>query len=131
MERISCLIYHPRCIIFRPQSGNLVRCPVDPYQIIPDKCKCVDYQTLKLQENPEDVPHGEMPRHLQLYCDRYLTDNVAPGNRVTIVGVFSIKKMFQKGVSFTFVQNKFHFRKINLWPVLEHLIFVFWEFTWK
>ncbi|RCN37179.1 MCM2/3/5 family protein [Ancylostoma caninum] len=79
-----------------PQSGQLQRCPVDPYHIVPDKCHCVDYQTLKLQENPEDVPHGEMPRHLQLYCDRYLTDKVAPGNRVTLVGVFSIKKLFQK-----------------------------------
>ncbi|KAK6022407.1 MCM2/3/5 family protein, partial [Ostertagia ostertagi] len=79
-----------------PQSGQLQRCPIDPYHIVPDKCHCVDYQTLKLQENPEDVPHGEMPRHLQLYCDRYLTDRVAPGNRVTLVGVFSIKKLFQK-----------------------------------
>ncbi|PIO63953.1 MCM2/3/5 family protein [Teladorsagia circumcincta] len=79
-----------------PQSGQLQRCPIDPYHIVPDKCQCVDYQTLKLQENPEDVPHGEMPRHLQLYCDRYLTDRVAPGNRVTLVGVFSIKKLFQK-----------------------------------
>ncbi|VDP35971.1 unnamed protein product [Heligmosomoides polygyrus] len=79
-----------------PQSGQLQRCPIDPYHIVPDKCQCVDYQTLKLQENPEDVPHGEMPRHLQLYCDRYLTDKVAPGNRVTLVGVFSIKKLFQK-----------------------------------
>ncbi|VDM81474.1 unnamed protein product [Strongylus vulgaris] len=79
-----------------PQSGQLQRCPVDPYHIVPDKCHCVDYQTLKLQENPEDVPHGEMPRHLQLYCDRYLTDKVAPGNRVTLIGVFSIKKLFQK-----------------------------------
>ncbi|KAK0421101.1 hypothetical protein QR680_015060 [Steinernema hermaphroditum] len=73
------------------QVNQLQRCPIDPYHIMPDKCVCVDYQTLKLQENTEDVPHGEMPRHLQLYADRYLTDRVAPGNRVTIVGVFSIR----------------------------------------
>ncbi|CAI4231418.1 unnamed protein product [Auanema sp. JU1783] len=79
-----------------PQSGQIQKCPMDPYHIVPDKCRCVDYQTLKLQESPEDVPHGEMPRHLQLYSDRYLTDKVAPGNRVTIVGVFSIKKLFNK-----------------------------------
>ncbi|CAD6188497.1 unnamed protein product [Caenorhabditis auriculariae] len=79
-----------------PQAGQMQRCPIDPYVILPDKCVCVDYQTLKLQENPEDVPHGEMPRHLQLFAERYLTDKVAPGNRVTIVGVYSIKKMFQK-----------------------------------
>ncbi|KHN74216.1 DNA replication licensing factor mcm-5 [Toxocara canis] len=73
------------------QTTQLQRCPMDPYHIMPDKCRCVDYQTLKLQENPEDVPHGEMPRHVQLYCDRYLTDRVAPGNRVTVIGVFSIR----------------------------------------
>ena len=52
------------------------------------------------QENPEDVPHGEMPRHLQLYCDRYLTDKVFPGCRVTVVGVFSIRRLQAKGVRF-------------------------------
>ncbi|XP_075939784.1 DNA replication licensing factor MCM5 [Anarhichas minor] len=69
-----------------------VKCPVDPYFIIPDRCICVDFQTLRLQEAPDAVPHGEMPRHLQLYCDRYLCDRVVPGNRVTIVGIYSIKK---------------------------------------
>lgn len=78
-----------------PQAGQMQRCPIDPYIMLPDKCECVDYQTLKLQENPEDVPHGEMPRHLQLFTERYLTDKVAPGNRVTIVGVYSIKKLSQ------------------------------------
>ncbi len=43
---------------------------MDPYHIVPDRCICVDFQVLKLQENPEQVPHGEMPRHMQLYCDR-------------------------------------------------------------
>uniref|UniRef100_UPI00398F767A DNA replication licensing factor MCM5 n=1 Tax=Pristiophorus japonicus TaxID=55135 RepID=UPI00398F767A len=73
------------------QAGR-PRCPIDPYFIIPDKCKCVDFQTLKLQEAPDAVPHGEMPRHMQLYCDRYLCDKIVPGNRVTIMGIYSIKK---------------------------------------
>ena len=49
-------------------------------------------QVLKLQEAPDMVPNGELPRHLQLYCDRYLTEKVVPGNRVTVVGIYSIKK---------------------------------------
>uniref|UniRef100_A0A3Q2Z6F5 DNA replication licensing factor MCM5 n=1 Tax=Hippocampus comes TaxID=109280 RepID=A0A3Q2Z6F5_HIPCM len=69
-----------------------LKCPMDPYFIIPDRCVCVDFQTLRLQESPDAVPHGEMPRHLQLYCDRYLCDRVVPGNRVTIMGIYSIKK---------------------------------------
>ncbi|KAK5914569.1 hypothetical protein CgunFtcFv8_009002 [Champsocephalus gunnari] len=75
------------------ESAGRVKCPIDPYFIIPDRCVCVDFQTLRLQEAPDAVPHGEMPRHMQLYCDRYLCDRVVPGNRVTIVGIYSIKKM--------------------------------------
>uniref|UniRef100_A0A915EI53 DNA replication licensing factor MCM5 n=1 Tax=Ditylenchus dipsaci TaxID=166011 RepID=A0A915EI53_9BILA len=78
------------------QTAQWKRCPMDPYMIMPDKSKCIDFQTLKMQENPEDVPHGEMPRHLQLYVDRYLADSVSPGNRVVVTGIFSIKKVFNK-----------------------------------
>uniref|UniRef100_A0A5S6QZD0 DNA replication licensing factor MCM5 n=1 Tax=Trichuris muris TaxID=70415 RepID=A0A5S6QZD0_TRIMR len=74
------------------QSGLLQKCPVDPYIILPDKCRCIDFQMMKLQEAPEDVPHGELPRHMSLYCDRYLTDRVAPGNKVFILGIYCVKK---------------------------------------
>ncbi|XP_066919905.1 DNA replication licensing factor mcm5-A-like [Clytia hemisphaerica] len=74
------------------QTGKPAPCPLDPFFILPDKCKCVDFQVLKLQESPDAVPNGEMPRHLQLYCDRYLTENVVPGNRLTVTGIYSIKK---------------------------------------
>ncbi|XP_071961885.1 DNA replication licensing factor mcm5-A-like [Antedon mediterranea] len=67
-------------------------CPIDPFFIVPDKCHCVDFQILKLQESPEDVPNGELPRHMQVYCDRYLCEKVVPGNRVTLLGIYSIKK---------------------------------------
>ncbi|KAK5647912.1 hypothetical protein RI129_002804 [Pyrocoelia pectoralis] len=74
------------------QAGR-VQCPLDPYFIIPDKCHCVDFQVLKLQELPDDIPQGEIPRHLTLYTDRYLCEKVVPGNRVHILGVYSIKKV--------------------------------------
>lgn len=64
---------------------------------MPDKCYCVDFQVLKLQELPDHIPQGEMPRHLQLYCDRYLCDRVVPGNRVLILGIYSIKKVSKAG----------------------------------
>jgi len=75
------------------QAGR-PKCPVDPFFIVPEKCRCIDYQLLKMQEAPEAVPNGELPRHVQLYCDRYLCDRVVPGNRVTVVGIYSIKKSF-------------------------------------
>jgi len=67
-------------------------CPVDPYFILPDKCRCVDFQTLKLQETPDSVPQGEMPRHMKMFVDRSLTEKTVPGNRVTVIGIYSITK---------------------------------------
>ncbi|MCL6404076.1 hypothetical protein EXT66_22890, partial [Pectobacterium carotovorum subsp. carotovorum] len=65
-------------------------CGPDPYLIIHESSQFIDQQFLKLQEIPESVPVGEMPRNITMSCDRYLTNNVVPGTRVTIVGIYSI-----------------------------------------
>jgi DNA replication licensing factor MCM5 len=76
---------------FSSEQAGRPKCPLDPFFIMPDKCKCVDFQTLKLQELPDSVPQGEIPRHMQLFCDRALCERVVPGNRVLIQGIYSIK----------------------------------------
>jgi len=76
------------------QAGR-PKCPLDPFFIMRDKVRCHDFQILKLQEAPDSVPHGEMPRHMQLFVDRFLCDRVVPGNRVTVLGIYSIKKTSQ------------------------------------
>jgi DNA replication licensing factor MCM5 len=43
---------------------------------MPDQCTYVDQQAFKLQEAPEVVPTGEMPRNLLLSVDRNLVDKV-------------------------------------------------------
>uniref|UniRef100_A0A182JCU9 DNA replication licensing factor MCM5 n=1 Tax=Anopheles atroparvus TaxID=41427 RepID=A0A182JCU9_ANOAO len=78
------------------QAGR-PKCPLDPYFIMPDKCRCVDFQVLKLQELPDFIPQGEIPRHMQLFCDRSLCERVVPGNRVLIHGIFSIRKIARQG----------------------------------
>lgn len=40
---------------------------------------------------------GEIPRHMQLFCDRSLCERVVPGNRVLIHGIFSIRKVGKPG----------------------------------
>ncbi|KAK7064534.1 DNA helicase [Favolaschia claudopus] len=64
-------------------------CPLDPYLIIHSKCAFADQQTLKLQEAPDMVPVGELPRHMLLSVDRYLTGKVVPGSRVIATGIYS------------------------------------------
>lgn len=43
---------------------------MDPYIIMHDKCTFVDSQTMKLQEAPDMVPVGELPRRLLVFGDR-------------------------------------------------------------
>jgi DNA replication licensing factor MCM5 len=79
----------PRSCDHVPQPGE-EPCPIDPWVIMPDKSKYVDQQTLKMQENPEDVPTGELPRNMLLAVDRNLVQSIVPGTRVTVMGIYSI-----------------------------------------
>jgi DNA replication licensing factor MCM5 len=63
---------------------------MDPYVIVHDKCKFVDSQVVKLQEAPDMVPVGDLPRHTILNADRWLTNRVVPGMRAVIMGIYSI-----------------------------------------
>ncbi|KAM0254359.1 hypothetical protein ACHAQJ_006891 [Trichoderma viride] len=65
-------------------------CPLDPYFVLHEKCRFVDQQVIKLQEAPDQVPVGELPRHVLITADRYLTNRVVPGSRCTVMGIFSI-----------------------------------------
>ncbi len=66
------------------------QCPMDPYVVVHESSQFVDQQIIKLQEAPDQVPVGELPRHVLISTDRYLTNRVVPGSRCTIMGIFSI-----------------------------------------
>ncbi|KAG0170098.1 minichromosome maintenance protein 5 [Apophysomyces sp. BC1034] len=81
----------PRTCGSEPMDANMKdKCPIDPYVIVHDKCKFVDSQTLKLQEAPDMVPVGDLPRHTLLNADRWLTNRVVPGMRAVVMGIYSI-----------------------------------------
>ena len=71
-----------------PSDGE--KCPLDPYFVVHEKSQFIDQQVLKLQEAPDDVPVGELPRHILVSADRYLANRVVPGSRCVVMGVFSI-----------------------------------------
>ena len=66
---------------------------MDPYEILGDKSAFIDQQTLKLQEEPESVPTGEMPRTILVSVDRQLAGRFVPGMRVTLLGVHCTMQM--------------------------------------
>lgn len=74
-----------------PTRGGPRRCRPNPYVILPTECSYEDQQILKLQELPEDVPTGELPRHVTVVVDRYLVDRVSPGARVQLAGIVSVQ----------------------------------------
>ena len=105
---------HPLTISCKPGIGGVFKprkcqasveqqgpdpCPLDPYLEVADKSKYVDQQSLKLQETPEDVPPGELPRSAMLIMDRSLVGRVAPGTRMTCVGIYSIYSADKKSGS--------------------------------
>lgn len=88
----------PRVCDAPTPEGQQKDCPMDPYLIVHSKSSFTDHQTLKLQEAPDMVPVGELPRHMLLSVDRYLTGQMVPGSRVIATGVYSTFQS-QKNVS--------------------------------
>ena len=68
-------------------NGGLEKCPMNSFSIKGDDCEFWDQQELKLQELPEDVPLGDMPRHVSVMVNRELCDRFQPGHRITVLGV--------------------------------------------
>ncbi|KZW02110.1 MCM-domain-containing protein [Exidia glandulosa HHB12029] len=79
----------PRTCEAPAPDGQQKDCPLDPFMIVHAKSAFADHQILKLQEAPDMVPVGELPRHMMLSADRYLTGRVVPGSRVIATGVYS------------------------------------------
>ncbi|WVQ78482.1 hypothetical protein IAT38_000568 [Cryptococcus sp. DSM 104549] len=79
----------PRRCDADPIQGQPKDCPLDPFVILHDRCRFVDQQTIKLQEAPDMVPVGELPRHMMLHAERYLTGRVVPGSRIIATGIYS------------------------------------------
>lgn len=77
------------------KSGGMDKqnCPLRSYKLDVNQSEYFDLQSMKLQEAPEQIPTGEMPRSIEVTVDRYLTDTCTPGNRVKIMGIFCISRM--------------------------------------
>lgn len=59
--------------------------------------KFVKFQELKLQELPNQVPMGHVPRSMSVYCRGELTRLTSPGDIVTIDGIFLPRKIAESG----------------------------------
>ncbi|KAK2952813.1 putative DNA replication licensing factor mcm5 [Blattamonas nauphoetae] len=65
------------------------KCPLDPFVVLTERSIMIDSQIIKLQELYEDVPVGDIPRHISVILERGLVDKVKPGSVVNVLGTFS------------------------------------------
>ena len=59
--------------------------------------KFTKFQELKLQELPSQVPMGHVPRSLTVHCRGELTRQAAPGDVVTMDGIFLPQRLAESG----------------------------------
>eukprot|EP00930_Biecheleria_cincta_P022733 TRINITY_DN16556_c0_g1_i2.p1 TRINITY_DN16556_c0_g1~~TRINITY_DN16556_c0_g1_i2.p1 ORF type:complete len:637 (-),score=147.21 TRINITY_DN16556_c0_g1_i2:684-2462(-) len=69
------------------RAGNLEKCPSNPFTVVSELCEMEGDQLIKLQELPEHVPVGEMPRSIDLCTHLYGVDICTPGTRLTCIGI--------------------------------------------
>jgi len=62
------------------------------FKLVPEKSKFVDWQKLVLQERPEELPPGQLPRSIEVVLREDLVDIVRPGDRATIIGILCVQR---------------------------------------
>ncbi len=62
------------------------------FKLLIEKSKFRDYQLIVVQERPEEVPAGQIPRSVEVVLTDDLVDIARPGDRVTIVGIVRLNK---------------------------------------
>jgi len=80
------------------QAGSFLRAPFEcndpscrqkgPFEFVQEESTFIDSQDLRLQERPEDLPPGQLPRTLNVkLVGSEIVDLARPGDHVSIVGM--------------------------------------------
>ncbi|MFX0003298.1 MAG: minichromosome maintenance protein MCM [Candidatus Hermodarchaeota archaeon] len=58
------------------------------FRLISKHSEFIDWQSIMIQEIPEDLPPGRIPRSVQAILTHNLVDTIKPGDRVKMMGIF-------------------------------------------
>ena len=58
------------------------------FRLISKNSEFIDWQSIMIQEIPEDLPPGRIPRSVQAVLTYDLVDTVKPGDRIKLMGTF-------------------------------------------
>ncbi len=73
-------------------------CKHRDFELKPEASKFIDFQILRLQELPEDLPPGQLPHYIDVTIRQDLVDNARPGDRIILTGIVRIEQEFVSGV---------------------------------
>nr|WP_211206232.1 minichromosome maintenance protein MCM [Fervidicoccus fontis] len=85
-----------------PPAGEEIKDVIEPPQVCPicgkpgnlrliyEESQFIDYQRTVVQERPEEIPPGQIPRSIEVVLTRDLVDQARPGDRVSIVGILRV-----------------------------------------
>ena len=100
-------------IVQEEQSGDLMRgpgptCPSckqkTAWELLEEQCKFKNTQEARVQERPEDLPPGQLPRYLDVRLEDDIVDSARPGDRVAVTSIIRAEKQYvgEKGRLRTF-----------------------------
>jgi replicative DNA helicase Mcm len=67
-----------------------------PVKLLPEKSTFVDWQKVRVQESPEELPPGQMPRSLDVILQGDIVDVSRPGDLVRISGILRTSPDFSR-----------------------------------
>jgi replicative DNA helicase Mcm len=73
-------------------------CKQRDFELKPEASKFIDFQILRLQELPEDLPPGQLPHYIDVTIRQDLVDNARPGDRIILTGIVRIEQESVAGV---------------------------------
>ena len=73
-------------------------CKHRDFELKPEASKFIDFQIIRLQELPEDLPPGQLPHYIDVTIRQDLVDNARPGDRIILTGIVRIEQESVAGV---------------------------------
>ena len=74
------------------------RCPHTNLAIVAEESRFIDFQIVRLQELPEDLPPGQLPHYVNVSMKQDLVDYARPGDRIVLTGIVRIEQERVSGV---------------------------------
>jgi replicative DNA helicase Mcm len=96
--------------IYTPSKCSQEKCANRDLRIDPEQSKFIDFQIVRLQELPEDLPPGQLPHYVDVTIKQDLVDNARPGDRIILTGIVRIE---QEQITGTRIHSGLHRLRIE------------------